>query len=60
MKIKLKKGQIEEILSDPKKAEEAGVNVNDPWWVILLKVISYLIGLILAGMATTSCVALIA
>ncbi len=57
MKVKLTKKQIEEILSDPEKAQEAGVNINDPWWVIVLKVLAYLIGLILAGAATTSCAA---
>lgn len=27
-------------------------NNNDPWWVIALKVLAYLIGLILAGIGT--------
>ena len=49
MKIKLTKAQIEEILANPEKAHEAGIKTNDPWWVIVLKVIAYLIGLILAG-----------
>ena len=57
MKIKLSKAQIEEITSDPEKAQEIGIKTNDPWWVIVLKVIAYLIGLILAGAATTSCAA---
>lgn len=57
MKIKLTKEQIENIVADPEKAQEAGVKTNDPWWVIVLKVIAYLIGLILAGAATTSCAA---
>lgn len=57
MKIKLTKEQIEKILADPEKAQEAGVKTNDPWWVIVLKVIAYLIGLILAGAVTTSCAA---
>jgi hypothetical protein len=57
MKIKLKKEQIDEILSNPEKAEAAGIKVNDPWWVIVLKVISYLIGLLLGGALTISCVA---
>jgi len=56
MKIKLKKEQIDEILSNPEKAQEAGIKVNDPWWVIVLKVIAYLIGLLLGGALTTSCV----
>jgi hypothetical protein len=57
MKIKLSKAQIEEILANPEKAHEAGIKTNDPWWVIVLKVIAYLIGLILAGAVTTSCAA---
>ena len=57
MKIKLTKSQIEEILANPEKAHEAGIKTNDPWWVIVLKVIAYLIGLILAGTVTTSCAA---
>ena len=55
MKVKLSKQQIEAILADPQKAQEAGVKTNDPWWVIVLKVLAYAIGLILAGAATTSC-----
>ena len=55
MKIKLSKKQIESILADPNKAQEAGVKSNDPWWIIVLKVLAYLIGLLLGGAATTSC-----
>lgn len=55
MKVKLTKAQIQAIVDDPDKAAEAGVKANDPWWVIALKVVAYLIGLILAGAATTSC-----
>ena len=55
MKVKLTKQQIEEIIADPKKAQEIGIKTNDPWWVIALKVISYLIGLLLAGTITTGC-----
>ena len=57
MKIKLSKAQIEEIIADPEKAQEIGIKTTDPWWVIVLKVIAYLIGLILAGAVTTSCAA---
>ena len=57
MKIKLSKAQIEEILANPEQAHEAGIKTNDPWWVIVLKVIAYLIGLLLAGATTTSCAA---
>jgi len=57
MKLKLTKKQIDEILSDPEQAQEIGIKTNDPWWVIVLKLIAYLIGLILAGAATTSCAA---
>ena len=55
MKIKLSKQQIDSILADPEKAQETGVKSNDPWWVIVLKIVAYAIGLILAGVATTSC-----
>lgn len=55
MKVKLTDKQIQEVIEDPVKAREAGVKANDPWWVIALKVIAYLIGLVLAGAATTSC-----
>ncbi len=57
MKVKLTKEQIEKILADPEQAQKAGIQTNDPWWVIVLKVIAYLIGLILAGAVTTSCAA---
>ena len=57
MKIKLSKQQIESIVSDPEKAQEAGVKTNNPWWVILLKVLAYLTGLLLGGVVTTSCTA---
>ncbi len=56
MKIKLSKEQIENIVADPEKAREAGLKINDPWWVVVLKVLSYVIGLLLGGTVTTSCV----
>lgn len=58
MKIKLTKAQIEEVLANPEKAQEAGIKTNDPWWVIVLKVLAYLIGLLLGGAVTTSCMGL--
>ena len=54
MKIKLTEQQINDILEDPQKAQEAGVKVNDPWWVIVLKVIAYVLGLLIAGVGTSS------
>lgn len=36
------------------------VNEKDPWWVILLKVLAYAIGLILGGIGTTSCAHMLA
>ena len=57
MKIKLTKAQIEEVLANPEKAQEAGIKTNDPWWVIVLKVLAYLIGLLLGGAVTTNCAA---
>ena len=56
MKIKLSKEQIENIVANPEKAQEAGLKTNDPWWVIVLKVLAYIIGLLLGGTLTTSCV----
>lgn len=55
MKIKLSQEQIENIVNDPIKAQEAGLKINDPWWVIVLKVITYILGLLLGGVVTTSC-----
>lgn len=55
MKIKLSKKQIDDILEDPEKAQASGVKANDPWWVIVLKVLAYLIGLLMGGAVTTSC-----
>ena len=55
MKIKLSQEQIENIVNDPVKAQEAGLKINDPWWVIVLKVITYILGLLLGGVVTTSC-----
>ncbi len=55
MKIKLSKKQIDEIVNDPQKAKEAGIKITDPWWVIVLKVLAYVIGLLLGGVVTTSC-----
>ena len=54
MKIKLTKEQIDSILEDPQKAQEAGVKTNDPWWVIALKILAYALGLLLGGTATMS------
>ena len=59
MKIKLSQEQIESILEDPQKAQEAGVSTKDPWWVIVLKVIAYILGLLLGGTATMSGASLI-
>ena len=59
MKIKLSKQQIASILDAPDNAQEAGVKSNDPWWIIAWKVLAYLIGLVLAGAATTSCTTMV-
>ena len=55
MKVKVSKEQIQRILDNPEEAQKAGVKVSDPWWVIVLKVVAYAIGLVLAGAVTTSC-----
>ncbi len=54
MKVKLTKAQIEELAKNP----DSQVNIDDPWWVIVLKVVAYAIGLLLAGMGTTSAAAM--
>lgn len=59
MKVKITRAQIDEILNDPEKVAKAGIKLNDPWWVIVLKVIAYAIGLILGGMVTTSCASMV-
>lgn len=55
MKVKLTTEQIQKIVDDPIEAANAKIKVSDPWWLIVIKVISYICGLILAGAATTSC-----
>lgn len=55
MKVKLTTEQIQKIAEDPVKASEAKIKVSDPWWIIAIKVIAYICGLILAGATTTSC-----
>ena len=51
MKVKLSKEQIEQIVNNP--AAAAKIKVSDPWWVIVLKVVAYICGLLLAGACTT-------
>lgn len=53
MKVKLSKEQIQRIVENPEEAEKAKVSVSDPWWVIVVKVIAYVCGLLLAGACTT-------
>ena len=60
MKVKLTQKQIEEILADPEAVRQSGVKASEPWWVIVLKVVAYVIGLVLAGAATTSCAHVVA
>jgi len=55
MKIKLTQEQIDDIVNNPQKAQEAGIKAKDPWWVIVLKALAYIIGLLLGGAVTTSC-----
>ena len=55
MKVKLTQEQIKKLAENP----ESKVDISDPWWVIVLKVTAYLIGLILAGMGTTTTAAAI-
>lgn len=37
------------------KSQETCVKPKDPMWIIILKVIAYIIGLLLGGAVTTSC-----
>lgn len=55
MKVRLTKEQIEWLAQNP----EAKVSVADPWWVIVLKVTAYLIGLLLAGFGTPEAAAMV-
>lgn len=55
MKVKVTDEQVKKIVNNPEEAVKAGIKVGDPWWVIVLKAIAYIIGLILGGVATTSC-----
>lgn len=55
MKVKLTTEQIQKIVDDPVEAQNAKIKTSDPWWLIVVKVIAYICGLILAGAATTSC-----
>lgn len=54
MKVKISRDEIMRVVNDPEQSQMAKVNISDPWWVIALKVIAYLIGLILAGGATAA------
>lgn len=40
---------------DSEKIPDVTVESKYPWWVIVLKVLAYVIGLILGGVVTTSC-----
>lgn len=41
-------------------ANKLTIKETDPWWVIVLKAVVYIIGLILGGIGTTSCAHMIA
>ena len=56
MKVKLSEETIKQILDDPERAADAKVKASDPWWLILIKIVGYICGLIAAG-AATSCTA---
>lgn len=57
MKVSIDKEVLKKALEDETVKNAAKVKVSDPWWVITLKVLAYLIGLLLAGV-TTSCAAM--
>lgn len=48
MKVKLTEDEIKKLASSGKIDARA----SDPWWVIALKALAYIIGLVLAGYAT--------
>ena len=50
MKVKLTPEQIKQLAQNP----DTHVEVSDPWYVIVLKVVAYLCGLLLAGMGTAT------
>lgn len=50
MKVKLTPEQIKQLAQKP----DTHVEVSDPWYVIVLKVVAYLCGLLLAGMGTAT------
>lgn len=54
MKVKLTTEQIKKLAEDP----ASRVELSDPWWVIVLKVIVYAAGLLLAGMGTAQAASL--
>lgn len=54
MKIKLTKEIIDQVIADPEKMRGANIHITDPWWIIALKTLAYLIGLLLAGMGTVN------
>lgn len=52
-KFKLSEKDIKTILENNPDIKGTG---NDPWWVLVLKVIAYVAGLLLAGYATPSAI----
>ncbi len=53
MKVKLTKEQIKKLAENP----DTKVEIGDPWYIIVAKVIVYVIGLLLAGYGTTAAAA---
>ena len=54
MKAKLTREQIEDIVKDPERAQ-AGITVKDPWWLIVLKVVTFASYAAGAGYLAVSC-----
>lgn len=48
MKFKIPLSSLTKLSENP----DQPVKVRDPWWLIVLKVLAYLIGLIIAGYST--------
>lgn len=54
MKVKISKEEIQRIIDDPEWARIAKINVDDPWWLIVLKITAALLGFFLAGTGTAA------
>lgn len=54
MKAKLKEQLTDEKIKELAENPDTKVKIGDPWWIIVLKVVAYVAGLVLAGYGTAS------